>query len=184
MWLLASNTSWGMFSAGVLLMIFFLVKRSRRYVRRTRRGTHDKHTPLVEPDRDAALLDAPREVLRWQVGMHDTARELKAELDSKIGVLQATMRLAREESERLEAVVRRAEQLGISSCRNPLSEIERIAEEEDPTSGSLPVMPAQQLDGQSREVYDLADQGCGPQAIADSTGLPRGDVELMLSLRP
>jgi len=183
MWLLASNASWGTLAAGVLLMIFFLVKRSRGYIRRTRRGSHDKHPPLVEPDRDTILLDAPPEILRWQVGMHDTARELKAELDSKISVLMATMRLAREESERLEAAIQRAEQLGISSCRDTLSEIERIAEESDLTTGRLPTIVESSLEQHHARILALADAGCGAQAIADRLGIPRGDVELMLSVR-
>ncbi len=184
MWLLGSNASWGMCAAGMLLVIFFLNRRSRVYGRRSRLAKHAKHQPLVEPDRDAALIDAPREILRWQVGMHDLARDLKAELDSKISVLQATMRLAREESERLDAAILRAEQLGLSSRRDTLSEIERIAQEADSTTGSLPHLQDQLLDGRSREIYDLADRGCGPQAIAETTGVPRGDVELLLSLRP
>lgn len=43
---------------------------------------------------DGALRDAPKEVLRWQVEMTETARDLKAELDSKISLLNATVRLA------------------------------------------------------------------------------------------
>lgn len=40
------------------------------------------------------LKDAPPEVMRWQVEMHETARDLKGELDSKIALLAATVRQA------------------------------------------------------------------------------------------
>lgn len=189
MWLLASNVSSGMAACGVLLLIFILLKRSRRYTRRAKREARTPHKRLVEPDRDAALIDAPREILRWQVGMHETARDLKAELDSKIGVLQATMRLAREETERLEATIDRAERLGISACSDPLAEIERIADSSDPTLGSLPELTTSldsaclPLESHRSRIYDLADQGCAAEAIASSTGLACGDVELVLSLR-
>ena len=190
MWLLASNASWGIFACGVLLLIFLLMKRSRRYTCRAKRDARQQHKRLVEPDRDAALIDAPREVLRWQVGMHETARDLKAELDSKIGVLNATIRVAREETERLEAAIDRAERLGLSVCPDPLAEIERIAETNDSTPGKLselntsPVADRSPLESHHSQIYALADQGCPAQAIATSTGIPCGDVELVLSLRP
>ena len=40
------------------------------------------------------LKDAPADILRWQVEMHDYARELKGELDTKIAILNASIRLA------------------------------------------------------------------------------------------
>jgi hypothetical protein len=189
MWLLASNASWGVFACGVLLLIFLLMKRSRRYTRQAKRDAKRPHRPLVEPNRDAALIDAPREILRWQVGMHETARDLKAELDSKIGILNATIRLAREETQRLEDAMRRAQRLGLSTCDDTLAEIERIAEASVPITSQLPDLgsPARDhcspLDSQRSRIYELADQGCAPPAIAVSTGLPCGDVELVLSLR-
>lgn len=189
MWLLASNASWGMFACGVLLLIFLLMKRSRRYVRRARRESRREHKRLAEPKQDAALIDAPPEILRWQVGMHEMARDLKAELDSKIGVLQATIRLASEESERLEAAIERAEKLGLRNCPDTLDEIERIADQADPTVGNLPEFDNLQdeatahLDPHRANIFALADQGCASQAIADQTGVPRGDVEFLLSLR-
>ncbi|MBP89822.1 MAG: hypothetical protein CMJ64_24460 [Planctomycetaceae bacterium] len=189
MWLLASNASWGIFACGVLLLIFVLMKRSRRYTRRARRDARTEHNRLVEPDRDKALIDAPREILRWQVGMHETARDLKAELDSKIGVLQATIRIANEETERLEAAINRAERLGVSACGDTLAEIERIADASVLTTGDLPDPGTSEfatispLESHRSRIFALADEGCGAQAIAASTGLPCGDVELVLSLR-
>jgi hypothetical protein len=57
---------------------------------------------LPERDRNSALADAPNEVLRWQVEMHETARELKAELDTKMRALHVLMRDADERIARLE----------------------------------------------------------------------------------
>jgi hypothetical protein len=51
---------------------------------------------LGERSRESALADAPPEVLRWQVEMHETARDLKAELDSKLSAIQALVAMARD----------------------------------------------------------------------------------------
>ena len=63
---------------------------------------------LSEKSRDRASLDAPPEVARWQLEMHETARELKAEIDSKLLALQALVNVAREEREKLEAAIAQA----------------------------------------------------------------------------
>jgi hypothetical protein len=57
------------------------------------------------------LVDAPAEFTRWQVEMHETARDLKAELDSKIGVLQALVAMARKETQRLESLMHEAREV-------------------------------------------------------------------------
>ncbi len=49
--------------------------------------------------------------MRWEVEMHDTARELKAELDSKISALMSLVRTAREEQERLTQLIDTARSL-------------------------------------------------------------------------
>jgi hypothetical protein len=53
----------------------------------------------------------PVEMLRWQVEMHETARDLKAEIDSKMVALQILIRDARQEQERLATLLARAEQI-------------------------------------------------------------------------
>ena len=126
MWLVASITSWAMFSLGMILMIAILLRRSFRYQRRANSQTPRTVAMRREPSREKPLLDAPPEILRWQVEMHETARDLKGELDSKMGALQALVRIAQEESERLEAAIDRAERLGLSECRHTLAEIERL----------------------------------------------------------
>jgi hypothetical protein len=47
----------------------------------------------------------PDEFTRWEVQMHDTARELKAELDSKMVALQVLIRQAEQECQRLEKLL-------------------------------------------------------------------------------
>ena len=186
MYLLASNASWGMFGAGVLMLIFLLLRRSRRYLGKTKKEASKSRRKLDDARRETPLLDAPPEILRWQVEMHESARDLKAELDSKMGALQAIIRIATEESARLEAAIARAEQLGVSPCANTLEAIEALSGDEDFGGDVLPHPPSATSDdiaAQRTVVYQLADQGLAASAIARSIGAPLGDVELLMSLR-
>jgi hypothetical protein len=95
-----------LFLLGVTLLL--LITLRGLFARHRRSRTSKAGRPAVpKPIHSSELIDAPPEVVRWQVAMHDTARELKAELDSKMSALQALIQMAREERERLEAVLRR-----------------------------------------------------------------------------
>ncbi len=195
MFLLASHLSTAMFALGVVLMIVILLRRHLRYRKRLRKEqvpstqVRDQTAALdkLGPNSKQPLMSAPPEILRWQVEMHETARELKAELDSKISALQALVIQSRGEIERLEAALRRAEQLGLSGCRDTLAEIERLASADASDQGQLPPLqeasPVPVDKYTQREVFRLADQGCSLTFIADKIGIPLGDVELTLGLR-
>ncbi len=186
MYLLASNASWGMFGAGVLMLIFLLMRRSRRYLGKTKKQKASPRRKLDDARQATPLLDAPPEILRWQVEMHETARDLKAELDSKMAALQAITRIASEESARLEAAIARAEQLGITGCADTLAAIEELHGSADFGGGTLPEASSTTTDeiaARRDAVYQLADKGLAASAIARSIGVPLGDVELLMSLR-
>ncbi len=111
MWLLADILSWAMFLVGLSLLIVILLRRWHRYYGPRRRH---REVPVLERTarRDTAprsLSDAPPDILRWQVEMHETARDLKGELDTKISALQVLIRMAQQESERLERLIEAAE---------------------------------------------------------------------------
>ena len=104
--------------AGMGLMIFLLMRNISRRNKKGRPKSIDRQ--LKESDqyfkaRDARtkdkLIDAPAQVGRWQVEMHETARDLKAELDSKILVLQSVIKTARVEIDRLEKTIDSARQV-------------------------------------------------------------------------
>ena len=101
-------------AAVILLFIMILMKRIKR---RTRRRPKElvpivKVKPLSVVSADP-LRDAPPEVHRWQVEMHDVARELSAQLDSKMRLLQSFTRSAAQEADRLEALLERVEGRGV-----------------------------------------------------------------------
>jgi len=183
--LLASTASWGLFACGALILIFMLTRRSRRYLRQSKRESRQPHQHLAAANRDQALVDAPVEVLRWQVEMHETARDLKAELDSKMVALQTLTRFADEAAERMEAAINRAESLGLAPGRDTLAEIAACAEAN--TLDTLPRAPDNQdlhrLHSQRDTVHALAAQGLTSGAIAEQIGAAIGDVELLLSLK-
>jgi len=109
---LPAGTSTLLLCAGTALASWLLLRGSRARWTRSQRATADPkevRRSLAEGSRDTALRDAPPEVLRWHVELHETARDLKAEIDTKLAALQALTRLAREEADRLERLLSQAD---------------------------------------------------------------------------
>ena len=102
--------SWGMFIAGLLLLIFVLIRRSKIYYGRQRSSKKSpaKRTLTTLGASRATLHNAPNEILQWQVEMHELARDLKAELDTKMRALQILIRQADEATRRLDDRLRNA----------------------------------------------------------------------------
>jgi hypothetical protein len=98
-------------AAVILLVVIFTMKR----LKRRSQGRPKKLTPIVKVKLRSVvsadpLRDAPPEVHRWHVEMHDVARELTAQLDSKMRALQSFTRAAAQEADRLEGLLERVEQ--------------------------------------------------------------------------
>lgn len=91
-----------LFIGGLGLASYFVA--THLFFRRRPETKFDAKKLLPERDRNSALADAPAEVLRWQVEMHETARDLKAELDTKMRALQVLIRDADEKIARLESL--------------------------------------------------------------------------------
>ena len=92
--------------AALSLIIAMLLLRSYRYFSRRKVD----NAPIVRTTRPTnddkrRYLDSPDEVARWQVAMHETARELSAELDSKMVALQVLITEADRAAARLEAAM-------------------------------------------------------------------------------
>jgi hypothetical protein len=188
-----------LFLAGAGLASFILLRRTYRYL-----GARSKEEPALAraPRSDAAKErlhgGAPPEMSRWQVELHDLARDLKAEIDSKLSLLQILTAQAQEERQRLEAALARAERLGVSRRHNVLGELEELTSDladearwaARSDQNSAPVADEDDADrvlpgsaDQRRRAYLLADQGLQASVICDHVGLPQGDVELVLALR-
>jgi hypothetical protein len=117
-----------------------------------------------------SLADSPLEADRWRVEMHETARQLKAELDTKMVALQVLIRDAQAQADRLEQAIAVVQRSAAKSLDGELSQSARPR-------------PALFTADQRSQVYRLADLGRSAATIADQLHAPLGDVELLLSLR-
>jgi hypothetical protein len=209
----------------VLAVAFILLKRTSRYFSQQRQeqqtwshaarprsggsltvqsrwGGNSTQTPTSGRHSDVAP-----EMERWEVEMHETARELKAQLDSKMRALQALIAEADRAASRLEAAKNNEDHTdntpntpptihtrsGGTPLFNPDNGALPTVEKKRPASPanqadslrSAPVATAPRVSPQHRqaEIYALADRSLSDSAIAQRLGMPIGEVELILSLR-
>jgi hypothetical protein len=102
-----SGTGTVLFLVGMVLVIGILLRRSHRYFgRRPKNPSVMVRTERPETQQKGHHLDSPDELVRWEVEMHEIARELSARLDTKIGVLAQLIRDADRASDRLEAALK------------------------------------------------------------------------------
>ena len=172
MWLLADIVKTGMFLAGVVLLVMILLRRAYRYPGRRRPARKEAEHQLARAARSVnehrSLSTAPPDVLGWHVEMHETAREMKAELDSKMRVLRLLIAQARHEAERLEQILSRLESSGeLPDAPPPMKRSSRLPGSAD----------------RQAAIFALADQGRTAAEIAVQLETPVGEVELILSLR-
>ena len=125
--------------------------------------------------------------------MHDTARELAAELDSKMSALEQLIREADRAAARLEqslaAAPQSVESPGVTRAE-PASQADGLRSSsraglplEDEAPGA-DVAPASGGDKRRYdEIYMLSDYGYPAAEIARRAGVPIGEIELILSLR-
>lgn len=127
--LLGSLVANGTFLAGVALLIVILLRRWHRYFGRRRRGSKDTSGLVLIPRSSdkpqRSLSTAPPEFLQWQVEMHEAARAMKAEIDSKMVTLQILTQAATEQADRLERF--------LETCRSCTPAGEETAAQDDTT---------------------------------------------------
>ncbi|MEM6691515.1 MAG: hypothetical protein AAF664_18955 [Planctomycetota bacterium] len=99
------NAQWMMF-AGFLLLGWVLARRQVKFRKRVNREARIANRELekIRNHKEPAvpLSDAPVETQRWQAAMFDLQRELKAELDTRIVVVQTLVKQLDERIERME----------------------------------------------------------------------------------
>lgn len=98
-----------LFFAGLLVVAGFLLRWTRwRQQRRTCRD------PLAEARETAGgerPSTAPAALGQWEVRMHELARDLSAQLDTKMILVDLLLRRAEEQTSRLEAAINRASEV-------------------------------------------------------------------------
>ena len=193
------------------LTIGLLLLRSHRYLaRQDKGGAPLVRTPRPGLPRQSPHLDAPADVALWEVSMHETARDLSGQLDSKMGALAHLIREADRAATRLEAALEMAQRPPGSTL--PPDQPTRLPGSPMAGSDRLPALPPSQAEalksagaaretpirrgipnqaGRTRpsgdhryeEIYLLADYGFDAAEIARRVGSPVGEVELILGLR-
>ena len=145
--------------AGFVMLGWVLARRQIRFRKRANREGRAAQRAIQEirerTEPAVPLCDAPVETQRWQVAIFDLQRELKAELDTRIVIVQSLLRQLDQRIECLEATG---------------------------GGGSLRATIAGE---QQRVVEAMVRSGHTAEEIASRTGLPQGDVELTIAtLRP
>ena len=191
------------------LSIVMLLWRSHRYLRR-----QDSWSPPAQALRPGSppdtLLDAPDDLTRWELHMHETARQLTGQLDSKMAALAQLIREADRAAARLEALRAATSQpapdgAGPHSTSQPAPGCQAILDSPPPRPANQAEAlkpaevtdhfsePASAPEGIARrrpdaaerydEIYLLADYGFDAPEIAHRVGSPVGEVQLILGLR-
>lgn len=172
---------------------WFLIKRNSGRIEKSRRENQrfdTRPTPNTisnaSPTSALALNNAPPEISRWTMELYDQMRDWQGEMQSQSVVLQSLLRMAHEETARLEQrIAELREELGAGKRgslwqRENDSGLRHEAEEGSSLVASKPF-----IDPQLREkAYRLADEGKSIAEIAARLGRSQGDTEFLLSLKP
>jgi hypothetical protein len=171
---------------GVVFMVLMKTRRAPTATTRPVRGAKSKTSTTAAKSTTGTNADAPQEVRRWEVEMHELARDLSAQLDSKMMALQHLLRQADERIAQLSAL-----------NRWPAQPMAPTGDDRHEWTGGRPAADQQRAgmsnavgstthdsDRRYSNIYALADRGAAAAAIAEQTDTPIGEVELILGLRP
>lgn len=182
-------SNWGL-AAALAAACFLLLRGNWLRQKRSEDSTPDPKTiqqSFAAKTRELSAHHAPEDLLRWQVEMHELARDVKAEIDTKLLALQSLMIVTSEHAQRLESLLAQADRTGIKreapvSGREILSRIENL-------SRDLPPLDAK---AQGREVLNTAqaklarqlarEEDYTPTQIAQYIGASTVDVEMFLNM--
>jgi hypothetical protein len=163
----------------ILIFTITLLVRIRRYAVRQKKKPQAVSVRTHRPDasRRGHHLGAPAEALQWEVQMHETARDLSAQLDGKMRALGHLIAEADRAAARLETALAEAEgRMGTQAGRSA------SAEETGPSLEKA--APASPADPEQREqVLVLADYGFDPAEIARREQIAVAEVERILTDR-
>jgi len=165
-----------MFFGGLILLIWILMRRNWRGQMKARKARGKDDSYLVSnprPDNQPwTMSGGPAELNKWQVEMLERTRELQAEIDTKLLILQRTLlkidaaELPPPEREQIETTLRESRQLVDNGSPNFQAVSELLCDE-----------------AKRAEIYKLADQGLPPAEIAQQTNLDPYAIEMILNLR-
>lgn len=148
--------------AGFVMLGWVLARRQIRMKKRVsvenRAANKELEKIRTRKDPILPLSDAPAETQKWQVALFDLQRELKAELDTRIVIVQTLVRQA-------DAKIQRLTELQNEAAKT--------------VAAASPLSP---LESRRDEVESMVGRGHTAAEIAAATGLPVGDVEWMIAM--
>jgi hypothetical protein len=163
--------------AGASVIAGLLLLRSTRYYARQKQ--EPPQGPRPSPAAPRSPADESPALENWEVRMHDTARELSAQLDSKLCALQALVAEADRAAARLEAALAKTDEPAPRMNQQARS----LQQGEPPPREAAAAAGTAARPRRYEEIYTLADYGYEPAEIARRVNTPVGEVELILSLR-
>ena len=111
-----------LFAAGVAVFVFVMLRRSRGVFRRA--ASPPTMTDRFRAAGKAGASDSESaDYQRWQVEMHELARDVRAEIDTKLRALSAMQVVAAQTLADLERVVAKAEEMGLGNPMGPMGRI-------------------------------------------------------------
>jgi len=185
------------FIAAALVVAGLLMFRGQRMLARQSRPRPSLAPAPRSPTAKPPASGLPGDLGQWEVEVHELTRSLSAQLDSKMGLLQQLIREADRAAARLETAITAARDAAHDSLCDPLPDVPASpaaepplgpppAASDAPAEDAAPPAEASPPGSTPRrfdDIYLLADYGYPVAEIAQRSGLPLGEVELILSLR-
>ena len=169
---------------------WILMKRNGNRLEKSRRESRrfdPRPTPNTisnaAPSSAISLNNSPAEVSRWTIELFDQMRDWQGELNSKSLVLQSLLKMAQEETARLEHCIAelRSAPGSIGQPRAmPEAYPEMVAYETRSSLHSIPLIDSQLIE----RAHRFATQEMSIAEIAQRLKKSIGDTELLLSLAP
>lgn len=165
---LSTETQWVMIAVGSAFMLYVLL---RPWITGRKKRSSDPlaHQPFRTSLAQQKALE--RDMQNLLVELHDMARQMSAQVETRVAKLELLLEEADAKIARLEGRVDRPvpEEMprAVATDRPPM----RLASNDEAAD-------------RYAELYALADQGLDARAIASRMQRPAGEIELILALRP
>lgn len=159
------------------------LEKSRRESRRFDTRPTPNTITNAAPSSAMALNNSPAEVSRWTIELFDQMRDWQGELNSKSLVLQSLLKMAQEETARLEQCIAELRNASASTGQpraTPDTYPETVSYDVRSSLHSIPLIDAQLIERAQR----FAAQGMSTGEIAQRLKKSIGDTELLLSFAP
>jgi hypothetical protein len=183
-----SAAQWGVLCAGALLIIYILLRSNRKR----------KADPLEKSPVRTSLAQqrsVERQMQTLLVELSEMARQVTAQLDTRSTKLALMIDDADEKAARLQrlldecrATLDAARAPAPTTAPGPTPDPTPALAESTPKAEPPAFEPSLALpdesDARHQQVYAMADQGRSPSDIARQIDRPRGEIDLILALRP